>query len=375
MSTRLFQPTMATRDATWRYRDRFGDRYGRTFFRRFGPGVVSSIGAGSYQGEPTRAVDERHRNALVTALENGCNVVDTAPDYRCGRAEGVVGDALEAATVDRDAVMLATKGGFVPFDGERPADPAAYVRDRFVETGIVDPADLARGSHAITPAFLDVMLDRSLDALGVEAVDCYYVHNPETQLAARPREDVYAQLETAFEQLEREIAAGRIGRYGVASWEAFRVLPEHDQHLSLARVLDCARSAAESVGGDADDHGFAAIQLPFNVHMADAFTSAHHEDPESGEAVSALEFAHREGISVFASAALMGGDLLDGLPDDIAAELAGDSPPQRAINFARSAPAVVSALVGMGRPSHVREDLAAGTFDPLGASAFDAVFE
>ncbi|MFC6736620.1 aldo/keto reductase, partial [Halolamina salina] len=39
------------------------------------------------------------------------------------------------------------------------------------------------------------------------------------------------------------------------------------------------------------------------------------------------------------------------------------------------APAVAAALVGMGRQSHVREDLAAGTFDPLGASAFDAVFE
>lgn len=366
---------MATHDATWRYRDRFGDRYGRTYFRRFGPGVVSSIGAGSYRGEPTRAVDERHREALVTALENGCNVLDTAPDYRAGRAEGVVGDALAAADVGRDSVLLATKGGFVPFDGERPADPSVYVREQFIEPGLVDPADLAHGSHAMTPAFLEAMLERSLDALGVDAVDCYYVHSPEIQLAARSREAVYDQLQAAFEYLEREIDRGRIGRYGVASWEAFRVAPDHDRHLSLARVLDHARAAAESVGRDADDHGLAALQLPFNVHMADAFTSAHHEDPESGEAVSALEFAHREGLSVFASSALMGGDLVEGLPPDISAELAGDSPAQRAINFARSAPAVVAAIVGMGRPATVREDLAAGTFDPLGASAFDAVFE
>ncbi|GAB7094372.1 aldo/keto reductase [Halolamina litorea] len=366
---------MATHDATWRYRDRFGDRYGRTYFRRFGPGVVSSIGAGSYRGDPTAAVDERHHDALVTALQNGCNVVDTAPDYRCGRAEGVVGDALAAADTDRESVLLSTKGGFVPFDGERPTDPAAYVREQFVEPGIVDPADLARGSHAISPSFLDAMLDRSLDALGVDAVDCYYVHNPETQLSARPREDVYDHLRAAFEHLEREIDAGRIGRYGVASWDAFRVSADHEQYLSLARVLDCARAAAEAVGHDADDHGFEALQLPFNVHMADAFTVDNHEDPESGEAVSALEFAHRERLSVVASSALMGGELVDGLPADVAAELAGDSPAQRAINFARSAPAVVSALVGMGRPSHVREDLAAGTFDPLGASAFDAVFE
>ncbi len=364
---------MATHDATWRYRDRFGDRYGRTYFRRFGPGVVSSIGAGSYLGEPTAAVDERYHDALVTALGHGCNVLDTAPNYRCGRAEGVVGDALAAAAVDRDAVMLATKGGFVPFDGERPADPAAYVREQFVEPGIVDPADLARGSHAIAPEFLEAVLDRSLDALGVDAVDCYYVHNPETQLAVRSREDVYDQLRAAFEQLEREIDAGRIGRYGVASWSAFRVPADHEEYLSLPRVLACAEAAAEAVGKDADDHGFEALQLPFNVHMADAFTGDYHEVDDG--AVSALEFAHREGLSVFASSALMGGELVDGLPEDISAELAGDSAAQRAINFARSAPAVVAALVGMGRPSHVREDLAAGTFDPLGASAFDAVFE
>ncbi|MBP1985900.1 aldo/keto reductase [Halolamina salifodinae] len=366
---------MATHDATWRYRDRFGDRYGRTYFRRFGPGVVSSIGAGSYRGAPTVAVDERHHDALVTALENGCNVLDTAPDYRCGRAERVVGDALAAAAVDREAVALATKGGFVPFDGERPPDPSAYVREQFIETGLVDPADLARGSHAMTPDFLDAMLDRSLDALGVDSVDCYYVHNPETQLEARSREDVYDQLRDAFEYLEGQIDAGRIGRYGVASWEAFRVPEDHDQHLSLSRVLACAESAGKAAGGDPDEHGLEALQLPFNVHMADAFTAAHHADPESGEAVSALEFAHREGLSVAASSALMGGDLVGGIPEEIAAELAGDSPAQRAINFARSAPAVVTALVGMGRPSHVREDLAAGTFDPLGASAFDAVFE
>jgi len=31
--------------------------------------------------------------------------------------------------------------------------------------------------------------------------------------------------------------------------------------------------------------------------------------------------------------------------------------------------------VGTTDPAHVRENVAAGTFDPLGASAFDAVFE
>lgn len=366
---------MATREATWAYRDEFGDRYGRTFFRRFGPGVVSSIGVGTYLGDPTDAVDDRYREAIVLALESGCNVVDTAVNYRCQRSERVVGEALEEADVDRDAVAVATKGGFLPFDESRPEDPAAYVREQFLEPGLVDPADLARGSHCIAPAFLDAMLDRSLANLDLEAVDCYYVHNPETQLAENGRDEVYDQLQAAFERLERAVDAGRIGRYGVASWEAFRVPPDHDQFLSLPEVLSRAEAAADAVDRDPDEHHLEALQLPFNVHMADAFTQAAHENPETGDLESALEFAHREGLSVFTSASLLQGELVDGLPPEVAAELEGDSPVQRAINFARSAPAVTCSLVGMSRPEHVREDLAAGTFDPLGAGAFDAVFE
>jgi aryl-alcohol dehydrogenase-like predicted oxidoreductase len=366
---------MATHEGTWRYRDRFGDRYGRTYFRRFGPGVVSSVGVGTYLGEPTDAVDDRYRDAIVAALENGCNVVDTAVNYRCGRSEQVVGEAVADADVDRTSVLIATKGGFLPFDRTRPADPAAYIREEFIEPGLVEPADLARGSHCIAPGFLDTMLDRSRAALGVETVDCYYVHNPETQLAERSREAVYDQLQAAFELLEKAIDDGRIGRYGVASWEAFRVPPDHENYLALSEVVARAEAAAAAVGRDPGEHGLAALQLPFNVHMADAFTAAHHEQRGTGEAVSALEFAEAAGLSVFASASGLQGELVEGLPPDIAAALEGDTPVQRAINFARSAPAVTAALVGMGRPAHVRENLAAGTFDPLGAGRFDAVFE
>ncbi|ESP88864.1 aldo/keto reductase [Candidatus Halobonum tyrrellensis] len=395
---------MATASGTWGYRDRFDDSFGRTYFRRFGPGVVSSIGAGTYLGEPTDAVDDRYRAALTAALDAGINLVDTAVNYRCGRSERVVGDALRETDADREAVVLATKGGFLPFDGDRPDDPGAYVREAFLDPGLVDRADLARGSHCIAPGFLDAMLDRSLESLGVDSVDCYYVHNPETQLAERDRAAVYDQLEAAFETLEERRLAGDIGAYGVATWEAFRVPPAHEAHLDLGAVLARAEAAAASAGiDDPDDHGLRAIQLPFNVGMADAFTVAAHtprsddgatgaddahgaNDGEGvnggtgnaeagGERVSALEFAHREGLSVFASAALGQGELASSLPEEIAAELAGDTTAQRAVNFARSAPAVTAALVGTTSVEHVRENVAAGTFDPLGASAFDAVFE
>jgi aryl-alcohol dehydrogenase-like predicted oxidoreductase len=361
---------MATREGTWRYRNRFGDSFGRTYFRRFGPGVVSSVGIGTYLGDPTDAVDDRYHDALVTGLENGVNLVDTAVNYRCQRAERVVGRALRDADVDRDEVVVATKGGFVPFDGSQPPDPGAYIRRTVVDTGLVAPDDLARGSHCLTPDYIDSMLDRSLSNLSLDRVDLYYVHNPETQLFARPRDAVYDRLEAVFTRLEERRAAGDIGAYGVATWEAFRVPPDDDRYLSLQEVVSRAATAAEAVG--ASEPGLAAIQLPFNVTMADAFTRAAHGE---GEMESALRYAHERGLGVFTSASLGQGSLAEGIPAAVDAELTGDTPAQRALNFARSAPGVTAALVGMSTPAHVAENVAAGTFDPLGARAFDAVFE
>jgi aryl-alcohol dehydrogenase-like predicted oxidoreductase len=365
---------MATRQATWAYRGRFGDAYGRTYFRRFGPGVVSSVGMGTYLGDPTEAVDDRYRAALVEGLESGANLIDTAANYRCGRSERVVGEALRKAAVDREAVVVATKGGFVPFDGSRPDDPSAHIRRTFVENGPLSPDDLARGSHAMTPAFLDAMLDRSLVTLGLNTVDLYYVHNPETQLAARSREAVYDLLTEAFVRLEERREAGDLGAYGVATWDAFRVPPDDDGHLSLPAVIGRARRAAERVGRDPSDHGLAAIQLPFSATMADAFTTRAHAVDRGEEPLSALGYADQAGVNVFVSAPLGQGALAVSLPDAVAETVAGDTPAQKALNFARSAPAVTAAIVGSGRPTHVRENLAAGTFDPLGARAFDETF-
>ncbi|MES3160207.1 MAG: aldo/keto reductase [Halorubrum sp.] len=372
---------MSTREALWAYRDRFGDAFGRTYFRRFGAGVASSVGLGTYFGEPTDAVDDAYRRVVRLALASGVNHLDTAVNYRCGRSERAVGDALQAAVregvTDREAVVVATKGGFLPFDGERPDDPARYIRERFVDTGVVDPDDLV-GGHCLAPDYITWSVDRSLDHLGVDTIDCYYLHNPEAQLAARSRSDVYDALEAAFERLERRRAAGEIGRYGVATWQAFRVPTDHESYLSLRDVLARAAAAGAAVG-PGDDHGFAAVQLPFNVRMADAFTRANQRPPDDpdGEPISTLEFAHEAGLSVVTSASIGQGELaVEGaIPAGVDDRLAGDTPAQRALNFARSAPAVTCSLVGTTDTAHLRENVAAGTFDPLGASAFDATFE
>ncbi|MFC7214860.1 aldo/keto reductase [Saliphagus sp. GCM10025334] len=360
---------MASGPATWEYRDDHYEAFGRTYFRRYGDGLLSSIGLGTYLGEPTDDVDEDYEAAILRALECGSNVIDTAINYRCQRSERVVGRALERTNVDRDAIFVATKGGFVSFDGERPDDPGEYVRETYVEPGLVDREDLVAGSHCIAPDYIEDQLDRSLENLDTH-VDLYYVHNPETQLRERSREAVYDQLEATFVRLEERAAAGDLSHYGVATWEAFRVPDDHPSYLSLAEVVERARAAAREAGTGGTH--FRAIQLPFNVAMADAFTVASQPGPEGPQSV--LQFATEAGLNVFTSASIAQGELTNGLPENVAAVLEGDSPVQRAINFARSAPGVTTSLVGMSRPEHVEENVDAGRFDPLGASTFDDLF-
>jgi len=361
---------MATRAATWAYRDDHDD-FARTFFRRFGDGVVSSIGVGTYLGEPTDERDDAYYGAIKTALESGVNVVDTAINYRHQRSERVVGRALADADIDREAAVVTTKGGFVPFDEKRPDDPGAFVKREYLDTGIIDRSELVSGQHCLAPDFIDDQLDRSLSNLDLDTIDCYYVHNPETQLANNSAEEVYDQLQAAFEQLERRAADGDIAQYGVATWDGFRVPADHDSYLSLPDVVERARAAADAVGNTATH--LRAVQLPFNVFMADAFTVESHEGADGPQ--SALWFAHEAGLDVFTSATLMQGRLTTEMPESVEAKLDGTSRAQRAINFARSAPGVTCSLVGMGSVEHATENVDAGRYEPLGADAFDAVFE
>lgn len=363
---------MATQTATWNYRDEFPS-FARTYFRRFADCVVSSIGLGTYLGDSTDAVDEEYHDGIVRAVDHGINTIDTAINYRHQRSERSIGRAIRDAETDRESVFVATKGGFVPFDTRKPDDPGAYVKTEYVDPGIIKPDGLVRGIHSIAPSFIDDQLDRSLVNLDLDVIDLYYVHNPETQLEAQSKKDVYDQLEATFTRLEERTIAGDIRHYGLATWECFRVPPDHDSYLSLPTIIDRARAASDAAGTDATH--FRAIQLPFNVHMADAFTVKAHESSEGMK--SALQFAHDAGVNVFTSASIGQGQLAhdEAIPEPVAAKLNGDTPAQRAINFARSAPGVTASLVGASTPAHVNENIAAGTFEPMGAQAFDATFE
>src|SRR5207244_11446778 len=56
--------------------------------------TVSSIGLGTYLGDEDDTVDRGYGQAIVDAVNLGCNLFDTAINYRAQRSERVIGQAL-----------------------------------------------------------------------------------------------------------------------------------------------------------------------------------------------------------------------------------------------------------------------------------------
>ena len=252
------------------------------------------------------------RTPSIHALELGINVLDTAVNYRHQRSERAIRTALGAAigrgVIRRDEVVVATKGGFIPFDGSVPRDPRAYFATTYVETGIIKPGDVAKGGHCMTPRYLRDQIDRSRANLGVETLDVYYIHNPETQLGEVSRAEFLTRMRAAFGALEEAVATGSIAQYGTATWTGYRVDPGDPGYLSLSELV----AVAQDAGGA--DHHFKVIQLPYNLGMTEAFTRANQRVKD--RVVPVLEAARELAISVIASASLHQGQLTRSAADD-----------------------------------------------------------
>ena len=360
----------ATADGTGRYQARFKDK-ADGHFRKVEDEWFSSIGIGTYLGNPDEETDRRYAAAVVRAVELGANVIDTAANYRFQRSERSIGVALSelaARGFAREEIIICTKGGYLPFDGAPPRDVRQYVEDNFIESGIASWGDIAGGAHCMTPRYLENQLAQSLRNMNLNCVDVYYVHNPESQLAAVSQEEFGRRLNSAFEFLEQSVVDGKIRNYGVATWNGFRVQPNAAGYHSLAPMVETARN----ISGEA--HHFRFIQLPINLAMPEALFFQNQR--VGNEWLTPIEAAQRLGVNIVASGSILQGQVARGLPEALRnalGSLATDA--QTGIQFVRSAPGVTTALVGMSRVAHVDENLELARIEPASSEAVLGLFE
>ena len=156
--------------------------------RTLGHRSVSAIGFGamplSVDDRPPRAQGIR---ALHAALDAGVTLIDTADAYcrdasDIGHNEQLVAEALASWSGDRDAVVVATKGGHV-----RGGDGSWSVNGH--------------------PDYLRQACEASLRCLGVDRIDLYQLHRPDPSVPVAESVGTLVSLQ----------AEGKVDQIGVSN--------------------------------------------------------------------------------------------------------------------------------------------------------------
>lgn len=162
---------------------------------------VSRIGLGTWAigGMEWGAVPERVATAtILSALERGINLIDTAPIYGHGRSEELIGKAMREHG-RREDFYIATKAGL---DWGEDADRQESGRKAIV-------ANLSR-------ARLEAELERSLRRLGTEWIDLYQVHWPDPLVAVEETAEILAGFQRAG-----KVRALGVSNFSVEQMECF----------------------------------------------------------------------------------------------------------------------------------------------------------
>jgi aryl-alcohol dehydrogenase-like predicted oxidoreductase len=302
------------------------------------------------------ATDRGYAEAVGAALSAGVNFIDTSLNYRNQRSERAIGTALaqavEAGHVRRDEVVICTKAGYLVPDA--------------VPQGSITARDVVGGMHSMTPAFLADQLGRSRQNLGIETIDVFYLHNPETQLAEISKVQFLGRIREAFHFLESVVATGKIQFYGLATWNGFRQDARARDAMQLAEIAAIAKEIA------GENHHFRFVQLPFNLGMTEALTLGNQS--VDGKTMTIMEASEELDVTLIASASLLQGQVADNLPEFVEQALGLDSDAERALQFVRSSPGITTALVGMSREEHVHTNAKLVSVAPATIDQFSKLF-
>jgi aryl-alcohol dehydrogenase-like predicted oxidoreductase len=119
-------------------------------------------------------------------------------------------------------------------------------------------------------------------------------------------------------------------------------------------------------------HHFRFVQLPFNLGMPEALTQGNQILRERERTLA--EAAGDLDITVIASASLLQGQVARNLPGFVAEAFGLENDAERALQFARSAPGITTALVGMSRVEHARANAKLAGVTPATVEEFSKLF-
>ncbi len=156
---------------------------------------VSAVGLGcmgmsEFYG---KSDDEKSKKVILTALENGVTMLDTADTYGFGHNEQLISEVLKEWG---EKVFVATKFGIV-------RKPGSYERE-----------------ICGRPQYVRESVEKSLKRLGLERIDLYYVH----------RVDINVPIEDTIGEMSNLVQEGKIKYIGLSEPAVETLLKAHAVH-------------------------------------------------------------------------------------------------------------------------------------------------
>ncbi|KAH7445857.1 hypothetical protein KP509_01G026700 [Ceratopteris richardii] len=263
--------------------------------------------------------------------------------------------AIEQGIVKRNEVVVCTKGGFLSYDYRESVEPHTFIEEKYVKAGLFQWEEFVGGVHCLSTPFIMHQLEMSRRNLGLETIDIYFVHNPEMELSIVARQTVLSRLRNVFAALEQAVKDGKISRYGVSTWNAFKVTSGSKNYISCEEMVNFAKEAAGS-----DNHHFKAIMVPFNLFLQDVANNPVQNI--RGRRLPLLHAAAHLNLNVVASSPLYQGSLVKGIAKEAKDKFPelGDSrtDAQCALQFSRTTPGVMTTVTGMSKLAHLEENAA-----------------
>jgi aryl-alcohol dehydrogenase-like predicted oxidoreductase len=288
-----------------------------------------SLGTWAFGGDWGTVSEDDAYAALNRAVDLGVNFIDTADVYGDGRSEKLIGRLLK----DRpnDEILVATKAG----RRLDPHTPEGYVYDN-----------------------LSAFVERSLQYLGVEALDLLQLHCPPTE--------VYCQ-DSTFEALDRLQESGKVRNYGVSveKVEEARMALDYPGVATVQIIFNVFRQKpAEEFFPLAEERN---VGILARVPLASGLLSGKMRSDRAFTEDDHRNF-NREGQAFDRGETFSGVDFETGL---LAAEELkqlvpeGNTLAQFALRWILMHPAVSCAIPGGKKTSQVEDNVAAAEMPPL----------
>ncbi|AOK50030.1 aldo/keto reductase [Burkholderia sp. MSMB617WGS] len=286
---------------------------------------------------PWVATEDAARPFIRAALDAGVMFFDTADIYSNGESERILGRALRDFAV-RDDVVIATKAFFPTGDGPN-----------------------ARG---LSRKHLFASIDASLQRLGTDYVDLYVVH----------RFDPDTPIDETLEALDDIVRSGKVRYLGASSmhaWQFMKMLA-FQRHHGLARFASMQSQYSLICRDDERD------MLPLCIEEGIAYT------PWSPLGRGLLAGSRDAGTTRAATDRQMvswydGRDAVAATVEAVGqvARARGLPPARIALTWALRRPGVTAPIVGLSKPHHAADALAALdlTLDDRETALLEAAFD